>query len=638
MIDRIIDWQSIPNPFSSYVVADPERQLSGDVPGIHKQAFDLCRAAYERVIAESASQSVLLYGEAGCGKTHLLSRFLRWVSGEMEFSPSTPPALFVAVRMETAPGQIWRHLRRRFVEELTRRNPDGRSPLDHILRQFASKYQGSLSAALDSVSIQGLGLDLSRVLEHFADGNQRRLCRAWLAGEGLSDTDLQTLNLSQSPLDEIEEDDAEASASRVVEAIIRLCSPSPVVFCFDQVEALGISQQTKNYALFSRMGASLVDGTSNSLVISTVLATYLANLENSSMVSDFQRISKDRADLQPLDWELTKALVQKRIELVPELAHENPIAESSLRVFFDAQHGRCNPRRLIWEARRLFTQWQGKTEPPPVPLDDFLRGQFESMWAEAQLKTAKTENTDAVLAQGLPVALHLLGETAEQRAAGLTVGAGASRIHVEFANQTGNSLTNRLKKLVSNPPSNATLCVIRDLRLPVTETARVARQCLEQIEKNGGRVVRVDAEALAVLDAMQHMISLATSGDLSHSGDSLDVGKVREWLARNLPPAVVRFAAEILNERPYAPNDSHVDALLKLVGKLKVVSVDDAARATAWPKEQIENYARAHPHHLGLFGGSCPVVCQALAPPASGRAPSDRVSGRESWREADGVR
>src|SRR6202000_1110153 len=106
--------------------------------------------------------------------------------------------------------------------------------------------------------------------------------------------DLQLLNLPAAPLEEIEEDFAESNARRFVLAMVRLCAPSPVVFCFDQLEALGISQQgNRSFAPFSRMGAALIDETNNVLMISTILATFLGAAQDGSNTGDYQRISKN---------------------------------------------------------------------------------------------------------------------------------------------------------------------------------------------------------------------------------------------------------------------------------------------------------------------------------------------------------
>jgi len=125
-------------------------------------------------------------------------------------------------------------------------------------------------------------------------------------------------------------------------------------------------------------------------------------------------------------------------------------------------------------------------------------------------------------------------------------------------------------------------------------------------------VVRVEAEALAALDAMRQLLTAATSGDLSSNGETVEPKTVREWLASNLPSAVQQFADALLGETAL-PQDASADALLELVARRKVVSVDEAAQATSWPKEKIEGYARSHPLAIRWFGGTCPVVCLAVA-------------------------
>jgi hypothetical protein len=68
------------------------------------------------------------------------------------------------------------------------------------------------------------------------------------------------------------------------------------------------------------------------------------------------------------------------------------------------------------------------------------------------------------------------------------------------------------------------LCIIRDARLGISPRARTTQQRLEAIAQAGGR--GVEAEALAALDAM----AVATSGDLSLWGDTVEGATVRDWL------------------------------------------------------------------------------------------------------------
>ena len=404
----MIDRSQIPNPFDADVVFDPDRPLPVDVTRIHQNAFDLCCKAYERVAGEQGSWSVLLFGEAGCGKTHLLSRFRTWLDSEMDLKPTKLAALFVAVRMETGPGTIWRHLRRRFAYELFQQKSNGYTRLDAILDSFAASGGGNLTEAFENASDQDFSHELTRVLETYAAGTHRRLCRAWLRGDGISENDLKALNLPLPPTDSTDEDWAESDARYVIEAITRLCAPAPVVFCFDQIEALGLSQQKSSYGFFSQMGASLINETTNSLVISTVSADFLRDLQDGSRLADFHRISKDRSSLHPLDWDLGKQLVEARLALAPEAAQENPIPDADLREFFQSQHGRSTPRSLIHAARRLFARWQDGSVVVVPSIEDFLSGEFERLWNEAEVRS-NPSISGAALAHGLPIALQLLG-------------------------------------------------------------------------------------------------------------------------------------------------------------------------------------------------------------------------------------
>jgi hypothetical protein len=521
--------------------------------------------------------------------------------------------------METAPSQIWRHVRRRFAEELTRRAADGTCPLDGILQRFAVRHATNLSEALDAAEIEDLGLDLAKVLEHFEAGRHRRLCRAWLAGDGLADADLELLNLSQARREEVEEDSGETNAREVVLAMTRLAAPSPVVFCFDQVEALGISQQgNRSFAPFSRMGAALVDLCPNVLVISTILATFRVDLEDGSMDSDYQRIGKRAAPLKPLNLELGRALIDSRLGLIPELRGEDPIPESSLRAIYEKQHGSCNARKLIHEARRLFAEWQGCELPTPVSIPEFLQTEFERLWANTEVRS-NPKMTDAVLQDGLPVAFEALGRKTSSTDAGLTVEDGAKRIDIVFINHSNmGSLAAALKHIQGKMTPGAQLCLIRDQRLPISVKAKATRERLKKIEEDGGRVIRVEKEALAALDAMRQLLTAATSGDLSSNGEALEPRTVREWLAKNLPSEVQRFADSLLGEAAPPLQDAGADALLELAGRRKVVSVDEAALATSWSKERIEEYARTHPLDIRWFGGACPVVCLAVASSSTG--------------------
>jgi hypothetical protein len=186
----MFDRRMLPNPFDSDVVADPATSAPIDVPQIHERAFDVCRHSYERVASGMGSWSVLLNGMAGCGKTHLLSRLRRWLNSELDTVPTKPTALFVAVRMETGRGMIWRHLRRRFAEELLRPRTNDATQLGAILHRVAGPAHGNLSEAFGRTILQDFSEDLMLVLEAYGGNKHRRLCQAWLKGIAFQRTNL----------------------------------------------------------------------------------------------------------------------------------------------------------------------------------------------------------------------------------------------------------------------------------------------------------------------------------------------------------------------------------------------------------------------------------------------------------------
>lgn len=61
------------NPFERNCISDPS-QLGSDVPSIHEQAFERLLAGSNKAFAQRTATAVMLLGEAGVGKSHLLAR------------------------------------------------------------------------------------------------------------------------------------------------------------------------------------------------------------------------------------------------------------------------------------------------------------------------------------------------------------------------------------------------------------------------------------------------------------------------------------------------------------------------------------------------------------------------------------
>ncbi|MCZ2148939.1 MAG: AAA family ATPase [Bryobacterales bacterium] len=609
----------IVNPFDSDVVANPAQPVPIDVPEIHREAFESCCREYAR--AGTESRSVLFHGQSGCGKTHLLSRFRRWLNDQV-----VRPALFVAVRMETAPSQVWRHLQRKFAEGMLEKPSGAIAPLDIILKRFAKPRDGDLTRAFDEAAIPDVTLDLIRVCEHYAAGRHRRLCRAWFKGESLPEADLAEMKLSGQITESLDEDSGENAARQFVLAMIRICAPEPVVLCFDQLEALSLSAAANSYGPFAKMGATLVDETRNTLVILSILGTFLPDLERQSMASDYRRITKSIADLKPLDLPQGLKLVEARLAAVEELLPYRarggvaPLNPDDLQRIFTANHGRCTARKLIHEARRLFAAWRGLPEPDSGPFDEFCGKRFEQYW-DASEAAADPSQSDEVLARAL-------GEIAGLAGYRITAATG-KHIDFEAASPLGpvllalcnqrnmNSLAARLRRLARSLDEAALkrLCLVRDPRLPISPKARITNQILKDLQNKGARIVRPQPEIVAAIDAMKRILSEATSGDLSLRGEPVETKRVREWLAANLPGGL----REMLDSFVAGSTPAEGDALVELLQETKIIAAREAANKLGWTLDQVENYARTNPRQVGLLAGPPSVLYHIVAAPAADR-------------------
>ncbi len=142
----------------------------------------------------------------------------------------------VYVYLRSSAGRLWRSFRRRFVEELLRPTlTDGRCQWEWLLRnRLASARQadGDLDEwwefFLDEENLEGLLDTLDELLDHnelakvlaaWLRKRDRRMARAWLRGDGISEAERKALGLAGE-----EPEDPETEAKQVVIALCRLAS------------------------------------------------------------------------------------------------------------------------------------------------------------------------------------------------------------------------------------------------------------------------------------------------------------------------------------------------------------------------------------------------------------------------------
>src|SRR5262249_20206774 len=122
---------------------DPWQPTAADVAAIHAHAFQACREALAAVRSQGRSTSVLLHGQPGSGKTHLLRRFRAHVLGGGQGGAGPPlRAVFTSARRQTTARLISPHVPRSRADDLLR-PAGGATQLDDILLYRLARIRGA---------------------------------------------------------------------------------------------------------------------------------------------------------------------------------------------------------------------------------------------------------------------------------------------------------------------------------------------------------------------------------------------------------------------------------------------------------------------------------------------------------------
>lgn len=652
--------KSLPNPFLGGIVPDAWRGATVDVPEIHGDVFQQCLAAVARVRDVGQSTSVLIHGEQGSGKTHLLSRLQRQLT-DRDTYPDLDDAwqIFVYLRMRTSSGRIWRKIRTELVNDLMRPMPDGLTQLDHVLaKRLAVHCHGHDDLALwwsyyrqdrmeqlidawhETATQINLRDDFRTVIEWFIRGEHRRHVRAFLGGGLVTEAGFHALfgNVDPSHYGPDHEDDAFAA----VVALCHVAGPQiPIVFCFDQIEAIEVEDSRYKPVWYLAQAVANLTDEAPVATISCVLSMF-ANDE--IRVQDRPRlISGGQTALQRLDAKQMRLVVRSRVAAHASTADaagddcQWPFVDSDLLF-----QNRLTPRELLQEAATRFDQLRGMAPPPepnrstPSPLVD----EFEKR-VEAAIRDQKPEDTDSLIASTLPQVMPLLepGWTVEypvgrhnaQRDIEMVlVGPqGEARVGVALCNQPSmTSLAGQLKRLIQNRDAFGLqkIVLIRDGRLPISPGARATRERLDRLTLDDGVLLRPSREVMAVLDAISSLLADATCGDLALSGKTIGVSSVREWLAEHLDattrewiehfrtPARPGFTDDGSAETNYdTDRDTDRDAIVEYLSDRPVASIENVSTATGVTVNRIVELSGTASDQVGIVSGDPSVVFRVVA-------------------------
>jgi hypothetical protein len=594
--------RSVLNPFSDAAVGSVWDGRPVDVSEIHGDVSTRLAQMIDERARGHHHRCVLLYGDAGSGKTHVLRRLrIALEDGEGAVVP------FSWVRMQTSPSMMWRHVRRNFADDLARRPYRGSTQLAHVLAARRDRF--------DAVEDR----DLAIVLEHLAEGRFQRDARGWLAGSTLPEAALQAMGLAGA---EEDEETLEDESRRILYALAGFVSPSPVVLCLDQLEALQSYPGDKN-GLFAigKLVAALHDDVSNVVVVGCVQSGLVSEME--SILSKAERDRYEARVLGPLTSAQARALIRARLASQPGIGAVRPPGASE---FWPVEIGRLDPlvksregvsaRKVIFECDQMFRAAQELPVEQEL-LEERIANKFDDYAREAADRL-QPDWSAPVLSDALPRLMYLRG--AKTGRTGLPkwvdhvyAAPGGRETAVVLANDTPRSLWRKLDKVCLGwDPLERDLVLVRDAANPIPPSARVSIERVRELERRGARVVTPSREALIALDAARRLLADAESGDLTYRGDKVAVTAVEEWIRSHLSEPVVQLLDEITGREPRETPAGAALALTSFLAGRKIAALAEAAGILECTTEEVENCARQNPDQFGLLAGAQPAVFERI--------------------------
>jgi hypothetical protein len=369
------------NPFLSHKLDDTLILPPGDVPDLHAEVLARCADALGQAQQAGQGGGLLVVGEAGSGKSHLIAQLRQQVADK-------PSAALAAIPLRGAfAGRLWRHLREQLVAELLRDYPAqtyGANGMLRVLRnrfpQWASAARGAsggllewlvgqprpehdLQAHLDEFARNcEVDYGLRKVLPRLGVASLRGLAHSWLRGEQLGTEDLTKLGLPPAHPSEQEQ---EKNARAVVLSLLRLAGDRTVlVLCFDEVEAIQAgSCDAAALRQFATLLTDLLAQAGPRVVITFVRPTLLVEMRKSVEISNMQKAFPEQSYIPSLTWEQSVQIVRSRLDAEPtcRVARQQhprdldwPLGHQFLEETYQASRRCLTPRHLIMACRLEF--------------------------------------------------------------------------------------------------------------------------------------------------------------------------------------------------------------------------------------------------------------------------------------------
>jgi hypothetical protein len=341
-LDAFYDHILYSNPFAINRVVPASLRIE-DAQGVHQKPFARLVELAGEASRQHTGLGVMLWGEAGIGKSHLLARLAAWAGSEHKH------AIFVYLaNLQAEPEQLPRSLLRCVMSILTlgRTNRLYETPLyrlvnaaiRHALQDDGSRTRSwneaerAYTRLVDDLCSQSpaqaavLNRQVFEVLFHFfrsaylsrgegSDGGTAALAVRWLSGDSVDVDEAKALGLSPGPRREegvALTDDLQVQNVLVALARVASYRRQPLILCFDQVDTL----EPEQFSALARFLHALLDGANNLLVITSGVRAVLTRWEADAVIprSTWERLALHEVELQRVNVGEARQIVQARLQ------------------------------------------------------------------------------------------------------------------------------------------------------------------------------------------------------------------------------------------------------------------------------------------------------------------------------------
>ncbi len=639
------DLHSFANPFRGSIVGDPWKTTNddSDVSKIHQRVFEQCCSAVEAARSNTGSAGIIINGEPGSGKTHLIGRLRKRLTDDLAHPTlEKPRQAFAYVRLDTNSSSLARHVRRKVADDLLRKvggpnqferlvltrmmevdNGDGH--LDLWWEYFRqTRLNDSRELLTELCQQEGLAPVFVDVLTHLVANRHRLDVMAWLRGDPLTPAALERLGIAA----EDTEDHPERVAERFLVDLMKLAgSKMPLVLCFDQVEALQSSaSDVDSIFQFGQLVSQLHAADQNLVMISCMQLSLYEQLRSHLPKYLLDRVSGFGVEtLNPLTEDLAGLLISQRLNAA-NIAEVRPAGAASIWPFTDADIksfvGKIGttPRRLLDQAARRFDELAGRwVAEVPARKTDPMSDEWERRLQGANRDNSPKKSVE-ILRSGLQHLLHLTNsdwklkpDPSDVLDFVLVAPQNEARVGVKVCDDSSIRLAAQVRKLSQVFPKSLDvhkLVLLKDERSPISRNAKRTHECLKELEVNDAVFHRVAPEAIAALDALRQLLADVKSGDLAFDGENVEVRTVMDWLRNHLPASLTDLAEVLTHPATGTGFDqpSVIERLQELLNERRICRAEEASTALNRSTSELIAAASERTDLFRVLDGKQPVI------------------------------